>query len=270
MRSTESDGETIDDAIAKALAVLHVGRDQVEIEILSDAAKRLFGFGGKKARVRATVRTPLAARLAESVSEASSPTPPNDSRETVRETRRDPVMPQQTRAPRRTAAALPADFVERARATLAQLLEQIGASCTVDARSGDEAGIIVLDVTGDSGGLLIGRRGQTLDAIEYVLNRILARDDEAGGRVIVDVERYRDRRREYLNTLAQRLAAKVKETGRPVTLNPMSPRDRRIVHLALQADPTVATRSHGDGHFRKMLIVPAERGRKGRARSTAT
>jgi spoIIIJ-associated protein len=270
MRSTESEGETIDEAIAKALATLHVDRDQAEIEIVSDATKGLFGFGGKKARVRATVRTPLAARLAEAIGEPSAPSSRvDDSRETFRDAR-DNMPHQQTRTARTAEVTYAADFTDRARTTLMDLLTLIGTPCTVDARPGDEAGMIVLDVTGDSGGLLIGRRGQTLDAIEYVLNRILARDDEAAGRVIVDVERYRERRREYLNTLAQRLAAKVKESGRAVTLNPMSPRDRRIVHLALQADAAVATRSQGDGHFRKMLIVPAERGRKARARSTAT
>src|SRR5439155_26220650 len=115
------------------------------------------------------------------------------------------------------------------------------------------------DVAGDSGGLLIGRRGQTLDALEYLVNRIAARqEDTDSGRVTIDVERYRERRREYLTALAFRLADKAKKTGRTVTLNPMNPRDRRVVHVALKDDPEVGTRSHGDGHYRKVAIMPAD------------
>jgi spoIIIJ-associated protein len=115
----------------------------------------------------------------------------------------------------------------------------------------------MLIVSGEDSGLLIGRRGQTLDAIEYLLNRIVGREEKRGGRVTVDVERYRERRREYLDALAHRLASKVKETGRVITLNPLSPADRRVVHLALQGDSGVTTRSQGEGHYRKMLILPA-------------
>ena len=236
MRSIESEGDTIDEAIERALGTLRVGRDQVEVEILSDAAKGLLGFGGRKARVRATIRAPLTSQLREDRE--------NDSRET--ESRVNA-----------SAAPLPESLGRRAREVLAEVLRHLGASCTIDVRPGDEAGVVVLDVRGDSGGLLIGRRGQTLDALEYIVNRIVARDDDGGGRVVIEVERYRERRREYLNTLAQRLADKARTTGRVVTLNPMSPRDRRIVHMALQGDAAVTTQSQGDGHYRRVLIVPA-------------
>ena len=83
-------------------------------------------------------------------------------------------------------------------------------------------------------------------------------------RVTIDVERYRERRREYLGALALRVADKVKKTGRAVALNPMNPRDRRIVHLSLQADRAVSTRSHGEGHYRKIVIAPTERPRRAR------
>jgi spoIIIJ-associated protein len=154
-------------------------------------------------------------------------------------------------------------FLARCKAILGELTNHLGVSCSVAARLGEDGSVIV-EVAGDSGGLLIGRRGQTLDAIEYILNRIVTRDGEPSvGRIVLDVERYRERRREYLTALAQRLAGKVRQTGRVVTLNPMSPRDRRIVHMALQDEGAVETRSQGDGHFRKVLIVPADRSRKG-------
>jgi spoIIIJ-associated protein len=270
MRSIETDGDSIDLAIEKALQTLQVGRDQVEVEILADATKGLFGFGGKKARVRATVRPPLTARLQSTEVGAAS----NDSRATTAPRTSSPGTDSQgTRAatspPTQTGrdteavavATVSEAFVGRCKVVLEELIKHLGISCSVTARPG-ENGFVLLDVRGDAQGLLIGRRGQTLDAIEYIVNRIAARDEEPAGRIVIDVERYRERRRDHLTTLAERLAGKVRQTGRPVTLNPMSPRDRRIVHLALQEDASVATRSQGDGHFRKILIVPADRSRK--------
>jgi len=255
MRFIESEGDSIDEAISRALQTLQVERDQAEVEILSDATRGLFGFGGKKARVRATVRAPLLSRL-DGVMVAE-----NDSRETS------------SSAPAAASAddttATPGDFEARCKTVLGELIRHLGISCEISVRPGDGPGSIVLDVKGDSGGLLIGRRGQTLDAIEYITNRIVARgDDHARNRVSVDVEHYRERRQEYLTALAHRLADKVKQTGRVVTLNPMSPRDRRIVHIALQNDAAVATRSQGDGHYRKVLIVSADRARRGGTRTT--
>jgi len=247
MRSTESEGESIDQAIDKALRTLQVERDQVEVEILADATRGLFGFGGTKARVRATLRAPLVSVLASPGGRA----PEIASRET-----RPPQDPPPS----------PNDgpFDVRCKTILTDLLTHIGVSCSVEAHPGAEPGTLRLDVNGDSGGLLIGRRGQTLDAIEYIVNRIAGRgEDGAPGRVMIDVERYRERRTEYLTTLAHRLADKAKESGRTVTLNPMSPRDRRLIHIALQDDSAVVTRSQGDGHYRKVLILPADKGRRG-------
>jgi spoIIIJ-associated protein len=262
MRSIECDGESIDEAIEKALRMLDVSREQARIEILNDATRGLFGFGGSKARVRAVVRAPIGTYLDQDR--------PNDSRETIepppaddgRVSDAEPVMVS-SRTPTRPAVPPSEAFQVRCRTLLEEILSRLGASCTVVARSGSEPGTVQLDVSGDSGGLLIGRRGQTLDALEYIVNRIVGRDeDSATVRVMIDVEHYRERRREYLTSLASRLADKAKHTGRPVTLNPMSPRDRRIVHLALQGDPSVATRSDGEGHFRRLLILPAG-GRRG-------
>src|SRR5438552_5572161 len=156
MRSIESEGENIDDAIASALRTLNVERDQVAIEILNDATRGLFGFGGTKARVRATVRAPLGRP-----GEAEHPA--DDSRETLARV----VRPTPTTAPSASAES----FAARSRTVLAELLSHLGAVVTVDVRVGDEPGVTVLEVTGDSGGLLIGRRGQTLDALEYIVNR---------------------------------------------------------------------------------------------------
>jgi spoIIIJ-associated protein len=274
MPSIESEADTIDEAIAKALGVLGVGREQAEIEILTDAEKGFFGFGGRKARVRATLRASLLEALADdaptsrgTVSRETKPAFANVSRET-RPAAPANVSRETFHHDDRHAGPPPTPvseaFRERARATLSELLRHLEVECTIAVQPGEDVGTVLLAVTGDSGGLLIGRRGQTLDALEYIVNRIVAREDGEVGRVVIDVERYRERRQEYLTTLAQRLADKVRHTGRVVTLNPMSPRDRRIVHLALRSDASVVTRSQGDGHYRRVLIVPADRPRQPR------
>jgi spoIIIJ-associated protein len=146
-------------------------------------------------------------------------------------------------------------IVERARAVLAEIVRLTGSSGGVDAVR--ESDCVRLVITGDPSGLLIGRRGQTLDALEYVLHRIVAHEDEASGRLIVDAGDYRLRRRQSLEQLTHQVAERARRIGKPLSLSPMSPRDRRIVHLALQDDPTLTTRSAGTGFYRKVVIVPA-------------
>jgi spoIIIJ-associated protein len=308
MRSIESEGDTIDEAIDAALATLELSRDRVEIEILNDAARGgLFGFGSKRARVRATERgslwssresrpMPEVSRETSVVADTRTPESPV-SRETtgterpVEGTPRDeptqrpgrldrgeeggrrrgaPRAPSQTPRSDERGDAEPrqigADLEGRAKALLADILTRMGVPCSVTAAPGPEAGVVVLEITGESSGLLIGRRGQTLDALEYMVNRVVGRGreaDAAAERVMIDVERYRERRREYLETLGKRLARKASDSGRVVTLNPMSPRDRRIVHLTLQDHPHVTTHSQGEGHYRQVLIVPAEAANRG-------
>lgn len=241
MRSIESEGESIDQAIDKALRTLQLERDQVDVDILADATRGLFGFGGTKARVRATVRAPISPGF-----DAGEPAQPAAiaSRETT---------------PSRDGARSTVDgsFEARCKGILTELLSHLGVSCTVTARAGAEPATLILDIDGDSGGLLIGRRGQTLDAIEHIVNRMVGHAEDVGsGRVMIDVEHYRERRAEYLTTLAHRLADKARESGQVVTLNPMSPRDRRLIHIALRDDAGILTRSQGDGHYRKILILP--------------
>jgi spoIIIJ-associated protein len=262
MRSIESEGESIDDAIGNALRLLGTDRDRVEIEILSDATRGVFGFGGKKARVRATVRAPLSAAFDDEPPRPASPVPRGTGSGAACASSSDAPQPRRTERPEPVASERPApvslEAQEKAKQILQQLLSHLGVVCCVEGRSDAASGATVLDIVGDSGGLVIGRRGQTLDAIEYLVNRMVGRQEESSpGRLVVDAERYRERRREYLEDLARRLADKVRQTGRPVTLNPMSPRDRRTVHLVLRDGAGVVTRSQGEGFFRKVIVLPA-------------
>jgi spoIIIJ-associated protein len=243
MDSVEADGNSIDAAIDSALKRLGATRDRVEIEILTNAARGLFGIGGRKARVRATLRSPL---------DAEHPaTPERPARVPVQE----PTAP---------AGVSGADSHIAARAQ--QILRDIIAHMDVpaDVIATEAADHIRLELTGDSSGVLIGRRGQMLDSLEYVLNRAIGRDQGGVKRIVVDSENYRARRHEALEELARRMGEQAKQKRKVVTLNPMSPRDRRIVHMILREDPGLTTRSSGKGYFRRLVIIPAGAGRSAR------
>lgn len=115
---------------------------------------------------------------------------------------------------------------------------------------------IHVDITGQEAGMLIGHHGQTLEALQYLGNLTIARIDDESRRLLLDVEGYRKRREETLTRLASRLADRVKRTGESVALEPMSAHERRVIHMALQDDPTVVTGSEGDDPFRRVVIHP--------------
>ncbi|MFQ5897144.1 MAG: RNA-binding cell elongation regulator Jag/EloR [Candidatus Methylomirabilia bacterium] len=144
-----------------------------------------------------------------------------------------------------------------ARRTLEDLLVAMGIAARVRAYEGQE--LLRLELVGQDSGLLIGKHGQTLDALQFLVGRILGRRLGERVQVQLDVEQYRERRRQQLEQLALRLAEKVKFTGEPVTLEPMSAIDRRTVHLALERDQRVKTASVGEGALRRLAISPAGR-----------
>lgn len=140
---------------------------------------------------------------------------------------------------------------------LKTLLAEMGIEADVNTRVSD--GNIYLNINTPNAGLLIGRRGRTLDAIQHLLNCIVNRSSLVKRRVIVDAEQYRERREEILTNLAHKLASKVKTTGQEVVVEPMNPQDRRIIHLALQDDQEVTTFSRGEGSFRSVVITTKDR-----------
>jgi spoIIIJ-associated protein len=247
MRSVEAEGRTIEEAVAEALKQLQVEREQAEIEILSQATKGFLGIGGKKARVRATLRVPLARKL-EPEPETIRP------REGLRGV--STPTPSPSLADEEEAVLPPREMREKACAMLKEVLQlmNIEAVPSCDIQDGEA----VVTVTGSPVNLLIGHRGQTLDALEYLLNRMVTRNEEGEARFVLDAEGYRERRRKSLESLALHLGERVKRRRKIVTLSPLSPRDRRIIHLALQGDPLVTTKSMGRGYFRRLSILPEE------------
>ena len=142
-------------------------------------------------------------------------------------------------------------------AILKQILEQMGEPTEVREIEVD-AETVEIEIKGDGSGILIGRHGQTLDALEYIVNRILARRIKDAAPISLETEAYRARRRQQLHRMALSMGEKAKREHKPVRLEPMPPRDRRVVHLALKDDPMITTRSAGDGVMRAIEIVPAD------------
>ena len=125
---------------------------------------------------------------------------------------------------------------------------------TVNAAQND--GTIALNIEGDTSGLLIGRKGRTLDALQFIVNKIVNKALEKRTQVVVDSENYRQRRRESLIQMALRMGEKAKNIGKPVVTNLLNPHDRRIVHMALRDDESLDTKSRGEGILKKILIIP--------------
>lgn len=149
----------------------------------------------------------------------------------------------------------------KARDLLAGILSLMTFNCQVKALETDDT--ITLNISGDESGLLIGRRGQNLDAIQYILNKAVNRSEADRKMIVVDSEEYRQRRKESLLSMAERIRDKVKKTQKPLSLAHMNAHDRRIIHLALQEDETLVTKSRGEGEFRKVIVLPAKKGGSG-------
>jgi spoIIIJ-associated protein len=120
--------------------------------------------------------------------------------------------------------------------------------------------MINLNIKGDGSGLLIGKRGQNLDAIQYIVNKAISKYADNRKMIVVDTEEYRKRREDSLLALAAKLAEKVKKSKKALTVGHMNAHDRRIIHLALQNDESLTTKSRGEGEFRKIVIMPVKKG----------
>lgn len=149
------------------------------------------------------------------------------------------------------------DRLLQGRRILEGLLKLMGVDASV--RAWEVHGLLNLEITGGDVGLVIGKHGQTLEALNYLVARVLGRQLGERALIRVDVEGYWERRRQLLEQRARQLAEQVKSTGEPVTLEPMSSADRRTVHLALQRDARVRTASLGEGPLRRLIITPADR-----------
>jgi spoIIIJ-associated protein len=239
----EIEGKTIDEAIEKACSEFNVSREKLNIEIISDGATGFLGLGSKKAKIKAsimsidmTMDTP-AAQSKRDTQKKSSPISGSI----------DPEGPEDSE----TTAM-------RAKRILEGILLRMNLDCPLTVE--ETADKILLKIRGDGSGLLIGKRGQNLDAIQYIVNKSVSKYTNNRKMIVVDTESYRKKREESLIALAEKLAEKVRKSKKALTVGHMNAHDRRVIHLALQNDESLTTKSRGEGEFRKIVIMPAKKG----------
>lgn len=203
MKETVKKGKTVDDAVEAALDELGVGKDDVEITVLTEGNKGLFGLGSKEAEVKVTV-----------IEKSSE---------------------------------------EIARDFLNTVLEDIGLEASVNISTDEER--MNIEISGESMGVIIGRRGETLSALQYLTSLVVNRKTEGYTKISIDTENYKKKREESLIKLANKTAEKVIKYRRNITLDPMNPYERRIVHSSLQGNDKISTFSTGDEPMRRVVVA---------------
>ena len=160
-----------------------------------------------------------------------------------------------------TAKVMPMEAgAERAKEILTEILKYVDVPTVIEAETTDD--VVSLNIISNGSGLLIGKRGKTLNALQYLVNKVLQREVSENITIQIDTEGYRSKREGSLTELAQELSEKVKKSHRPLTTGPMNAQDRRIIHLALREDQEVRTKSKGEGNLRRVVIYPAKRSKK--------
>ncbi len=240
----EFTGRTVEAAMEAAEAALGAGRDDLAIEVLTTGSRGVFGIGAEAARI-------LVRRLQPGQATAGV-TPEQSPAEELEFEAFDVGPPMEPERADRLDEVLP----EEASAVLRQLLGHMGFDASVAVRS--EENPVILEITGENLGVLIGRRGDNLSAIQFMVNLILSKGRHHWPRVVIDVENYRSRREDSLRSLAERMAFRVQRNGRPFTLEAMSASDRRIIHLSLRDRSGIETYSIGEGVARRVVIAPKQ------------
>jgi spoIIIJ-associated protein len=217
MKYKEFEGKTIDEAIASAIKGLGVSFEDLDIQVISEGAKGMFGIMGNK---NATI---LAAKKTD-----SSETQDDKNTEETQE-----------------------DILEHAKEMLREILYLMSIEAKVLILEDSD-----LEIIGNGSGLIIGKQGQTLDALQLIINKIINKDREQPVHITIDSEAYRKRHVEHLKNVAIKMGQKVKRTGEDVSLEKMNPYERRIIHLALKDDSDIDTKSIGEGVYKKVVISP--------------
>ncbi|UCD83669.1 MAG: protein jag [Deltaproteobacteria bacterium] len=236
MRIVEKEGKTREEAIEAACKELDCSEEQLEVEVISKGSGLLRFVGGEKVKIRAALKEEVTA------TEGQGSPPDSAPQEASIKTEGEEGQ---------------AIIGNKVKEFLEGVISRIGMEASVIVEETSEE--ILLTIKGDGSGLLIGKRGQTLDALQYLANKVAIRLTSGRWeekRVIVDTEHYRERREESLRILAFRMAEKARNQGKPVMLESMNPRERRIIHLALSELEGVKTQSEGEDSERRLVIYP--------------
>ncbi len=245
---------TINEAIEKGLADLELTRDEVDIEILDEGSRGLFGLGSHQARIRLIVKQDKSETAdIENISSANE-------LPYVEEAEEGPTSKPVRIPPANAKEQIPLHVAQE---TVSELLTKMHVQAQVEASYGEvdeERGTraILVDVSGKDLSVLIGKRSETLNALQYISRLIVSKELGENVTLVIDVEGYRDRRERQLRQLAHRMAEQALKTGRKQILEPMPPNERRIIHIELREDAHVTTESFGEEPHRKVTIIPKE------------
>ncbi len=274
MQSVKITGKTVEEAVQKALLELGIEEADADIRVLEEGTKGIFGLGKKDAVVEVSVKgsesAPEAAaaavaaifageetaKTAKTLAETSetAQAPAEEIKEETAEVEANSGKPERKREERPFSKEEQDETAEEAKKFLEGIFRAIGLSVTMEKMANEDR--ILINLRGDGLGVLIGKHGRTLASLQYLTNLAAGKLYHHRYFVLLDVENYRIRREQTLTTLAIRLAEKAKRTGAPVSLEPMDPAERRMIHLALQEDPDIATESEGEGARRHIVILP--------------
>jgi spoIIIJ-associated protein len=285
MSSYEFSGKTVREAIARACEELNVDEALLDVEVLEESTRGFLGIVGQRdARVRVRKRDIL-----REVMEAEEPLPKTPAPSSPEEPAVAPPQPEPIPGPTLTEATDeeevendfveepeeqsaarvgggdPAAHLEEAAGVLREILRLMEVEAEVEASI--VSGAAFLDIKSDGSGLLIGKKGQTLDALQAVVSKIINKNAPLQEKIeiVVDTENYRSRKRESLREMALRMSERAKKTLKPVSFNPMTAQERRVVHLILAEDREVFTKSYGEGSMRRIIVYP-RRGSAGKRR----
>ena len=274
--------KTLDDAITEASILLGVASDQMEYDVIEKGSAGFLGIGSRQAVIRARIKKTVTEEI-----KAEEIKPEEIKKEFKKDFRKDRKefvghkerkeykehKEYKTETASAVTAAAPV-YEEKKELHVAvvteatqkicekflqEVLQAMGMGEVTIVSSIDEEGALAIEMSGDNMGILIGKRGQTLDSLQYLTHRVANKSQDGYVRVKLDTEDYRKRRKQTLENLAKNIAYKVKRSRKPISLEPMNPYERRIIHSALQADDRVSTHSEGEEPYRRVVVTPNRR-----------
>ena len=267
---SEKWGTSVEEAVRLALSDLKLTIDEVEVTVLEEPSKGFFGLGNKLAKVRVKkkeiIEEPKPAVVKPAVQEIEKP---KEEQKPLQKTETKPVKKAEHKAPANKEkeskpGKTPLTSIQKRPEGLAPLTDhealtfiretvsKMGLKLNVAGNADDEC--IYIEISGEDSGTIIGKRGQTLDAIQYLTSLVVNKNKDKYTRVVLDAENYRAKREKTLEQLAARLAEKVVKSRKPVRLEPMNPYERKVIHSTLQSHPKVTTRSEGEEPYRRVII----------------
>jgi len=261
--------KTLDDAITEALVQLGVTSDRLDYIVVEKGSEGFLGIGRKQAVIKAR-RKQEEKPVEETVEESKVETPVKEEVKPEKKTEKKPAKehshtkknvreekPEVKSEPKKEVelAKVEPQTIETCEKFIYDVMNAMGMDDVKVTSVVDEEGALSINMEGSNMGILIGKRGQTLDSLQYLTNRVANKMQDGYVRVKLDTEDYRRRRKETLENLAKNIASKVKRTRKTVSLEPMNPYERRIIHSALQSDPAVSTHSEGEEPYRRVVVT---------------